>query len=192
MGGVLPWTFFSTSLEMASGSLVDSKALLYSFSVSPFVVVAIIVLENFITFLLSFFLLTMILLCFYSFPLQNLYFFPFALLILFFFTIFTATFVAILNVFYRDVKFIVSFLLSILFFLTPILYPEDRFPIDKKWIITFNPIYKVIIPLRACIYDYHHSLDLAQVAEAIISLLFVSMLATLVWKKYRYEITKQL
>jgi ABC-type polysaccharide/polyol phosphate export permease len=192
MGGVLPWTFFSSTLDMSSSILINSRSLLHSFSISPFVVVAIMVIENFVTFLLSFLLLTIVLYSFYSFPLQNLYFFPIAALMLFLFTTFTATAIAILNVFYRDIKFIVTFSLSILFFLTPILYPEDRFPSGQRWIVDYNPIYKVILPLRSCIYEFHNPISKIQIFEAILSILIAFAFATFNWSRFKNEIIKKL
>lgn len=192
MGGVLPWSFFTTTLDMSASVLISSRSLLCSFSISPFVIVAIMVLENFITFLMSFSIVAVLLLAFYGFPLQNLYFLPFAIVMLFLFTTFIATSIAILNVFYRDLKFIVSFLLSVCFFLTPILYPEERFPINYKWIVDYNPIYKVILPLRSCIYDFHITINLPQVFHAVFTVFLAFIFTNLIWKKYKNELIKRL
>lgn len=192
IGGVLPWTFFSTTIDMAPNTLINSRQLLFSFSISPFVIVSIMVMENFITFIMSFLILTIILLFFYNYPLTNIFFFPFAVLFLFIFTALFATSIAILNVFYRDVRFIVSFCLSILFFMTPVLYPEEKFPADYKWIVDYNLIYKVILPLRSCIYEFNSTLDLTLVLNAAMAIVTMFLITTLIWKKYKNELVKRL
>lgn len=192
LGGVLPWSFFSTTLEMSPTSILNSKELVRSFSISPFIVVTIVVVENFITFLMSFAILAVSLSFFYSFPLHNIWFFPFALMIFFIFTLLTSISLAILNVFFRDIRFIVSFAMSILFFLTPILYSEKKFPTEYRWIVDYNPIYKVLNTFRACIYEFETPLSLDLVLKALLSIGLIFLVTLFIWKKYNHELAKQL
>jgi ABC-type polysaccharide/polyol phosphate export permease len=192
LGGVLPWSFFSSTMEMSPNVLKQSRELLHSFSVSPFVIVTIVVVENFVTFFMSFSLLAFILACFYKFPLHNLYFFPIATILFFSFTLLVSISIAILNVFYRDIRFIVSFLMSILFFLTPILYSETKFPPQYLWIVHFNPLYKVLLLFRVCIYEFETQLSIQLVSEALLTIFLTFLLTTAVWNKYKYELAKQI
>jgi ABC-type polysaccharide/polyol phosphate export permease len=192
LGGVLPWSFFSTTLEMSPTALKNSRELIHSFSISPFTIIAIIVVENFVTFLMSFTVLAIALSFFYQLPLQNIYFLPFAAMLFFIFTFFVSISIAILNVFYRDIRFIVSFAMSILFFLTPILYSEKKFPTQYIWIVNYNPLYKVLLLFRACIYEFETPLSFLVIVNALITIFLVFLLTVAIWNKYKNELAKQI
>jgi lipopolysaccharide transport system permease protein len=192
LGGVLPWSFFSSSVESASGALISSRDLIRSYSVSPLVITTAMVIENFVNFLISFTFLTIILFFTNNFPLNGFVYLPFAMLSFFLFTLFSCISLSILNVFYRDVRFITSFVLNILFFITPILYPESFIPNHLKWITIFNPIYKVILPIRSCIYEFNSPANLENSIWAL-STIVISLLMTLfIWKKFRNELIQKL
>jgi lipopolysaccharide transport system permease protein len=53
-------------------------------------------------------------------------------------------FLAALGVFVRDLGQILGFLLTILFFATPICYPENQLPAAAAWILTKSPIYLLV------------------------------------------------
>ena len=54
-----------------------------------------------------------------------------------------------LNVRYRDVGFIVPFLISTLLFLTPVIYPVSLVPQHYQWILYLNPVTGMIQTMRA-------------------------------------------
>lgn len=105
LGGVLPWSFFALSVEMASTSLVNARDLIKSFSVSPLIIATVLVIENFLSFLISFTLLCVVLFFYQRYPLNGFLYLPFALAIFFVFTLFTSITLSVLNVFFRDVRF---------------------------------------------------------------------------------------
>jgi homopolymeric O-antigen transport system permease protein len=58
------------------------------------------------------------------------------------------TFFAALNVKYRDVKYALPFLIQLLFFVTPIIYPVSLLPERYQWMLSFNPLGAVIGAFR--------------------------------------------
>lgn len=63
-------------------------------------------------------------------------------------------FLAQLNVFFRDVQYIYSAVLTAWLYLTPIIYPLERLknPILERGISMFNPLYYYVIQFRSLIY----------------------------------------
>lgn len=59
------------------------------------------------------------------------------------------TFLAALNVKYRDVKAIVPFIIQLGLFLTPVIYPVSLVPKRFQWILNLNPMSGVINTMRA-------------------------------------------
>ena len=70
-----------------------------------------------------------------------------------------AFFISCLNVFYEDIKYIVSVLLNILFYLTPVIYLSEmiytRLPAAKQEL--FFTLYQ-LIPLNAIVISFRKSL----------------------------------
>jgi ABC-type polysaccharide/polyol phosphate export permease len=73
LGGVLPWAFFSQSMESAADQLIKSREILFSFKISPLIIILIPILEHFAIFLISFILLFSILSFLYHFDLPNFF-----------------------------------------------------------------------------------------------------------------------
>lgn len=79
-----------------------------------------------------------------------------------------------------------------MFFLTPILYPEKFIPLEYKWITIFNPIYKVILPLRSCIYEFNAPINFINSGLAIIVVSFTLLISITIWKKFKNELIQKL
>jgi lipopolysaccharide transport system permease protein len=187
LSGLLPWIFITMTLDMVTPILDFSGELLKSFKINPAVLVFSQVLDNFINFLFSFFI---ILIPFWVFTGEfsiGIIFLPLSLFFLLLGVISSCWVMAFLQVFYKDVRFVISFLTSILFFLTPIFYPVEYIPENYRILVHINPIYALIAPFRESIYSYDsHSMSIALLKSFIVSLLSF-VLALYLWKKKRNE-----
>ena len=192
LGGVLPWAFFSQTVEASSSVLVTSRELIRSFSISPILLTTVLVIENFLTFLISFFIVAIIIYLFNPFPLNGLILLPTSMFAFFLFTLCISISLSILNVFYRDVRFLTSYLLNVMFYMTPILYPESLIPPHLAWIAKINPIYKVIKPLRSCVYELNTQSSSIDFLYSLIILVFTTIVTFLIWKKHRNELIQNL
>jgi lipopolysaccharide transport system permease protein len=65
------------------------------------------------------------------------------------FTLGVSWFLSALGVYVRDLGQIIGFLLTLLFFVTPICYPETQLPSEAAMILTKNPIYTLVRGYRA-------------------------------------------
>lgn len=124
--GILPWTFFSQSFDMTCASLVFNSGPIKTGVVTGWQTVLIPIVENFITLLLSMAFLASFFLSRMHIDILRLIAFAIALAIFFIFTFSFCLISATVHVVFRDFKFVVSFLLQILFFLTPIIYETDQ------------------------------------------------------------------
>jgi lipopolysaccharide transport system permease protein len=61
-------------------------------------------------------------------------------------------FLSALNVWYRDIKYVVPFLVQIGLFVTPIIYPKTFVPRHLQTLIAFNPLVGIIEGLRSCLF----------------------------------------
>jgi ABC-type polysaccharide/polyol phosphate export permease len=90
-----------------------------------------------------------------------------------------------LQVFFRDTKFLVSFVLQVFFFLTPIFYPASFVPENFRWLIRVNLFYYLIAPFRTLILDFDLFEFVYECLAASGICVGLGLLAFLYWKKYR-------
>ena len=60
---------------------------------------------------------------------------------------------SVLHVIYRDVAYLVSTSLTLLYWLTPIIYPSSVVPEPYGTLLHFNPLASILIALRGCLMD---------------------------------------
>jgi ABC-type polysaccharide/polyol phosphate export permease len=121
--GILPWTWFSASLSEASNSLIANGNLIKKVLFPAEVLPIVSVLANMVHFFLGLPILVAFLI-WYQKPLDaiELLWFPVAVLVQLLFTTGLALILAALTVHFRDIKDILSNLLTFWFFATPIIY----------------------------------------------------------------------
>lgn len=186
LGGLLPWIFFTQTVQMGTPVFVVQSQLLRSFKINHWVVLGSQVLDGFVNFIASFIL---IMLPFYLMSDKNvlwLLILPLAFIPLLIGTLSITVIMSVLNVFYRDINFVMGFIFSLLFFLTPIFYPREFVPPEYQWMITMNPIIYLIEPFRTIIHSGGAniiSIMLQSFGVAIGS----TLLAMVVWKRKKNE-----
>lgn len=148
LGGLLPWIFITGTISMGTPVFVSQSHLLRSFKISPIVILSSQILDNFINFMASVILILTPIYLFSDRPLLNILAIPLAIIPLLLTTSSLTVTLATLNVFYRDINFVIGFILSILFFLTPVFYPREYVPEHLRWIIDYNFLVYVIEPFR--------------------------------------------
>ena len=121
--GILPWTWFSASLSEASNSLIANGNLIKKVLFPAEVLPIVSVLANMVHFFLGLPILVGFLI-WYGKPIDpaGLRWFPVAVLVQLVFTTALALFLAALTVHFRDIRDILSNLLTFWFFATPIIY----------------------------------------------------------------------
>lgn len=154
LSGLLPWTFIISSFHQGVPTLQNSRELLKSFKISPVVLVSSLVLDNFINFIAALFILLVPALLFGKIDIRWFIFLPLPLLTLLVFVGAAVTLLARIQLFFRDTSFVLSFVLNLAFFVTPIFYPKSFLPERYQWIAEINPLYLVIEPFVVIFYKF--------------------------------------
>ena len=185
--GLLPWIFIVMSIDMITPVLDSSRELLKSFNIGPFVLVISQILDNFLNFMFAFFIVLIPTWIITDFNLNGMLFIPLCLLSLVMGVVGLCYFLSVMQIFFRDVRFIISFVINILFFLTPIFYPIEYVPLEYRFLIDFNPIFAMIEPFRYCIYDYNFDVLLLKLLKSFLVSSSMLVVAILFWKRKRNE-----
>ncbi len=183
--GLLPWIFLCQSIEMGTPVFVNSGRLLKSFPVHPMVYLTAQVTDNLVSFI-SAFLLAVIAISLHS-PksLVRLALLPGPLILLFVGALSLAWILAVAQVFFRDTRFIASFLLNVGYFLTPIFYPLEKVPENWRWLAAYNPFYLLISPFRILVYRFSQEAFLVAMFKSCAVAAFSLVIAQYLWKSRR-------
>jgi len=168
--GLLPWTWFASSLTEASNVLISGgnliKKVLFPAEVLPVVTVA----ANMVHFLFGLPILLLFLLWNGHLSATALLI-PLPMLVQLVFTVGVALFVSALTVHFRDIQSILTHLLHIWFFATPVLYamPETG---RMHAVLRFNPMAHVLVSYQEMLFfgtfRHHRGLLLAGVAALVV------------------------
>jgi lipopolysaccharide transport system permease protein len=142
--GILPWTWFSSSLMESSNVLMVQGALIKKIKFPIEVLPIMVVITNMVHFILA---LPVLLLFFLIFgkPLTLwMLFLPISLLAQFIFTLGLCFLISALTVHFRDIKDILSNLMTLWFFATPIIYTYQSVPKALRWVLNLNPMTHIV------------------------------------------------
>ncbi len=177
--GLLIWNIFATGLTNASNSMVNNSGIIKKIYFPRLIVPVSSILVALFDFLMAFILFIPILL-FYKQPisLNAIVFWPLAIFFSAVAALGLGCWLAALNVKYRDFRYVIPFLIQVLFFLTPIIYPISllKYP-ALQYLLSASPMYIAIelfrLPLTAVMPNI---LFLSISLLSNISLLFIGII----------------
>jgi ABC-type polysaccharide/polyol phosphate export permease len=151
--GILPWTWFSSSLLESSGVLISGgnliKKVLFPAEILPIVTV----LANMVHFFFGLSILAGFLIWFQRpLHLSELALFPVAVLIQLILTLGFALILSALTVHFRDIKDILGNLMTFWFFATPIIYPYFVMQDWQLELLKYNPFTHLAITYQEILY----------------------------------------
>jgi lipopolysaccharide transport system permease protein len=151
--GILPWTWFSSSLIESSNVLISGgnliKKVLFPAEVLPIVTV----LSNMVHFFLGLPILAAFLV-YYRASLHpgELVWFPVIVVVQLLLTVGLALIVSSLTVHFRDIKDLLANLLTFWFFATPIIYPMAAAPEPGRRFLNLNPFTHLAISYQEILF----------------------------------------
>ncbi len=148
---LLPWNLFANSLSSASASLVSSSSLITKVYFPRTILVISTILAKIVDFLFaSTILITYMLVYQIPVTINILWIIP-----IFFiqqiFTLGLSLFFAASNLIYRDIQYLLSLILLLWMYLTPVIYPADLVPERFRIIFQLNPMAVIINAYRQTI-----------------------------------------
>ena len=152
--GILPWTWFSSSLLSATGSLLSGGNLIKKVLFPAEVLPIVSVLADMVHFLLGLPILAGYMLWFQHFPDPiDLLWFPLVMAIQFLFTIGLGLALSALTVHFRDVRDLLSNLVTFWFFCTPIIYPYYMENVQAYLpVLKWNPLYHLVVSYQEILF----------------------------------------
>jgi lipopolysaccharide transport system permease protein len=147
--GIVPWLFFSNSVNSSSNSLVGSSNLITKVYFPRMIIPGAAVLAGLVDFLVALVVVGLTMAWFGVTLTRQIIFLPFLLILTVLLTFGIGLWMAALNVRYRDVRHALPFILQLWMFATPIIYPTSLIPPDWRRLINLNPLTGLIDAYRA-------------------------------------------
>lgn len=146
---LLPWNLFANSLSSASSSLITS--LISKIYFPRTIMVVSTICAKIVDFLFASIVL-IIYMIIYRIPINIniLWIFP-IFIIQQIFTVGLSLFFAAANLLYRDIQYLLSMILLLWMYLTPIIYPADLVPERFRFVFQLNPMAVIINAYRQVI-----------------------------------------
>ena len=143
---LLAWSFFVNSASMAAGAFVDGSGLMKSVVFPRSILPIATVLFNLAQYLLSFLVLFPLVLVVYRLSLgAPMLAFPVLLALQVVFTIGVALLLAVSTAFFRDTRHLLDLALSLLFWLTPVIYPLSQVDERFRTVVRFTPLSPFVV-----------------------------------------------
>ena len=154
--GLLLWNIFSSGITAAGNSMVTNANIIKKIYFPRLIIPISSVLVSLFDFLMSVMIFVGMLL-FYHIQVdvfRVVLFVPAGLMICCVATFGMGTFLAALNIKYRDFKYIIPFLVQSLLFITPVIYPVGILAHRSlKFIVALNPMYAAVSLFRSGFID---------------------------------------
>ncbi len=145
---LVPWTFFANGLNQSANSLVGSANLITKVYFPRLVIPLSSVLSGVLDFFFSFLVLLGMMLCFGIFPNAAVIWLPFLLALALTTALGAGLWLSALNVEFRDIRYVVPFLIQFWMFATPIAYPSSLVPEPWRTLYGLNPMVGVVEGFR--------------------------------------------
>jgi len=146
---LLPWTFFANSITNSANSLVGSANLVSKVYFPRLIIPLSSIGSGLVDFAIAGVILLLLMVYYGVSWTSNLLTVPILVAGAALTALGVGTFLAALNVAYRDFRYVLPFLVQFWMFATPVIYPASLVPQEWQWALYLNPMAGVIEGFRS-------------------------------------------
>jgi lipopolysaccharide transport system permease protein len=169
---LVPWTFFVMAVQQSSNSVVGSANLISKVYFPRLAIPVATVLAAMVDFGISFVVLLGMMIYYRRMPTIHALYVPFFVLLAFLASLGVGLWLSALNVKYRDIRYVVPFLLQFWMFASPIVYPTSMLPARWRTLYALNPMVGVVDGMRWSLLGTHTAPGPVIAVSAVTTLLF--------------------
>ena len=146
--GLLPWLYFSASLTHATNTVVEHERVITKVYFPRMFLPFSAVLSGLVDFGIGFVLLLGMMLYYRLIPTIATLLVPIFLLLAVMTALAVGLWLSALNAVYRDVRYVIPFLVQFWLFASPVVYPSTVVPAKWRWLYGLNPMAGVVEGFR--------------------------------------------
>ncbi len=172
---LVPWTYFSSALTSSSTSLISSRSMLTKIYFPRLLIPLAPVFSKLLDFGIAMLLLFGLMVYFGTAPTVGVLLLPILVLLMMLTAAGTGMWLTALAIQYRDVKYALSFVVRLLMYASPVVYPVSLIPAQFRILYGINPMTGVIEGFRSALLGtVSMPWDLLGVGTLVAVMLFVS------------------
>ena len=145
---LLPWMYFAGALQNATNTIVENQRLITKVYFPRLIMPFSSVLSGLVDFGISFLMFAAMMIYYGIRPSAAILWLPVFLLLAVLTALGMGLWLAALNAIYRDVRYILPFLVQFWMFASPVAYPSSLVPGKWRWLYGLNPMAGVIEGFR--------------------------------------------
>jgi len=175
---LLPWMYFATALQNATNTIVENQRLITKVYFPRLALPLSAVLSGLVDFGISFLMFIAMMIYYHIHPTAALLWLPLFLLLAVLTALGVGLWLSALNAIYRDVRYVLPFLVQFWLFASPVAYPSSLVPERWRWLYGLNPMAGVIEGFRWSLAGAGHPPSrLIFVSVSVVLVLLVSGVA---------------
>jgi len=155
--GLLPWTYFSNAVNSSANSLVINSNLITKVYFPRVLIPAAATAAGLVDFGATFVILLGLMVYYKIGTTWLIVLLPFPILLTVLLALAVGVYASAVNVRYRDVRYVMPFVIQLWMFATPIIYPVTILPAGWRWLMTLNPLTGIVETYRALVLG--HAVD---------------------------------
>lgn len=173
--GIIPWTFFTSSINMGMISVLSNANMIKKVYFPRIILPISSVTSCLVNFLISCIIILLFCICSgLGFSIYLLWL-PLIVIIQYIMLLGFTFILSSIEMYMRDIEHIVNFILSMAFYVTPILYTPDIFPNNLAWVLKLNPMAYLVNAYRS-VFFYQEMPDImGLVVVSIFSIVIFSV-----------------
>jgi lipopolysaccharide transport system permease protein len=146
--GVVPWTYFSTSLLNVTNVVVENQRVITKVYFPRLILPVSAALSGLVDFSIGFFVLLIYTLAYGIHPTLTILSVPLLLLLAILTVLGVGLWLSALNALYRDVRYLIPFIIQFWTLASPVYYSSQLVPQRYRWLYGLNPMAGVIDGFR--------------------------------------------
>src|ERR1051325_2440778 len=145
---LIPWTYFATSLQTTTNVVLENQRLITKVYFPRLILPISTALSGLVDFAIGFVVLAIFCFAYRIVPTFTALWLPVLLLLALFTALGVGLWLSALNALYRDVRYVIPFVITFWMFASPVAYASSLVPARWRWLYGLNPMAGVIDGFR--------------------------------------------
>ena len=150
--GIIPWNFFTNFISVGTTTILANENIIKKVFFPREILPISVALSGLVNFFISCVIVLLFVLGSGIGIHHYIVLLPVIAIIQFMLSLGIIFILSAVNVYVRDTEYIVNFIITMLFYGTPIIYSLEMFPVKMRWLLDLNPMAHIIEAYRSILY----------------------------------------
>lgn len=150
--GLIPWTFFTSVISQGTTSILVNANLIKKVYFPREILPISVATSGLVNFLISCIIIFVFIFASGIHLTFNIIYLPLVIIIQYLLQMGIVLITSAVNIYFRDLEYIINVILMILFYMTPIVYNLDLIPVNYQWVFNLNPMTHLIGAYRDILF----------------------------------------